>query len=252
MATPKIALVTGGSRGIGKSIALHLAQKGHHVLLTYLSNQAEAAATVAEIEALGQQAVALPLAVGDVASFAGFFQNAQAAMQASFGTDHFDFLINNAGTGLQATIAETPEAEFDTLLNVQYKGVYFLTQRALPLLNDGGRVVNISSVVTRATFLGSAAYASAKGAVDVFTRYLAQELGPRRITANVVSPGAIVTDFGGGGMRSDEMQAFAAGITALGRAGQPDDVGPVVAFLCSDEAGWINAQRIEVSGGQSL
>ncbi len=205
------------------------------------------------IEALGQQAVALRLDTGDIGSFGAFFERARAALHETFGTERFDFLINNAGTGLNVSIADTQEADFNALLNVQFKGVYFLTQKSLPLLNDGGRVINISSGLARFVGPGNAAYASLKGAVEVFTRYLAQELGPRGITANVVAPGAIETDFNGGRVRDNpRVNAYLAGTTALGRVGRPDDIGGVVAFLCTDEARWINAQRLEVSGGQQL
>lgn len=252
MVLSKIALVTGGSRGIGKSIALSLAKNGAHVLLTYHSNQPEAQATLAEIEALGQKAVALRLDTSDLSSFDVFLGQATAAMQAEFGTDRLDFLINNAGAGGYATVADTTEAQFDFLLNVHFKGVFFLTQKALPLLNDGGRIVNISTAVTRVSYVGYSVYGSAKSAVETFTRYLAQELGSRGITVNAVAPGAVATDFGGGAGNTPEMHAFAASITALGRIGQPDDIADVVAFLCSDAARWITAQRIEASGGQQL
>ena len=253
MATPKIALVTGGSRGLGRDMALSLARKGFNVLLTYHSKQDEAQAVVGDIEALGQRAATLQLDTGDVAGFDAFFGQVKDALQATFGTDHFDFLINNAGTALYASIADTQEADFDALLNVHYKGVFFLTQKALPYLNDGGRIINISSGLARFVGAGYAAYASLKGAVEVFTRYLAQELGPRQITVNTVAPGAIETDFGGGVVRDNEqVNAHLAGATALGRVGLPTDIGPVVAFLCTPEAGWINAQRIEVSGGQQI
>jgi len=252
MTTQKIALVTGGSRGLGKSMALNLAKKGIDVVLTYHSNQAEAAATVAEVNALGRKAVALQLNAADSKSFDAFYGRVAPALQATFGTDRFDFLINNAGTGVAAAIADTTEEQFDEMAHIHYKGVFFLTQKALPLLNDGGRIINISTGLTRYSSPGYAAYASAKGAVEVFTHYLAQELGARRIGTNVVAPGGIETDFGGGGMRNEQVQAYVAGATALGRVGLPDDVGGVVAFLCTEDAQWINGQRIEVTGGYSL
>ena len=253
MATPRIALVTGGSRGLGRDMALSLARQGFGVLLTYHSKQDEAQAVVGEIEALGQPAAALQLDTGAVAGFDGFFGQVKQTLRTTFGTAHFDFLINNAGTALRASIADTQEDDFDRLLNIHYKGVFFLTQKALPYLNDGGRVINISSGLARFVGPGYAAYASLKGAVEVFTRYLAQELGPRGITVNTVAPGAIATDFGGGVVRDNEqVNAHLAGVTALGRVGLPTDIGPVVAFLCTPAAGWINAQRIEVSGGQQL
>lgn len=250
MTTPKIALVTGGSRGLGKNMALSLAQKGIDIILTYHSQQADAQATVAEIQALGRKAVAVQLNATDLGSFDAFYAQVASALQATFGTSRFDFLINNAGTSLGAPIAETTEAQFDELLNIHFKGVYFLTQKALPLLNDGGRIVNISSATTRISYPGYSAYASMKGAVEVYTRYLAAELGSRGIAANVVAPGGI---FGGGAMTdTPEMRAFVTQITALGRVGLPDDVGGVVAFLCTQDAKWLNGQRIELTGGVSL
>ena len=231
-------------------MALSLAKKGIDVLLTYHSNTTEAANTVAEIEHTGQKAVALPLNTADVAGFDAFYAQVTTALQTTFGTDRFDFLINNAGTSLFAAIADTTEAQFDEMLNIHLKGVYFLTQKALPLLNDSGRIINISSGVTRYSYPGVSAYGIMKGAVDVFTRYLALELGGRGIAANVVAPGAV---FGGGAMEDTQpMREYVAGITALGRVGLPDDVGGVVAFLCSEEAKWINGQRIEVTGGMNL
>ena len=253
MTTTKIALVTGGSRGLGKNMALSLAKKGHNVLLTYHSNQAEAAATVAEIEVLGQKAVALQLNTAEVKSFDAFYAQVATTLQDTFGTDRFDFLINNAGTGTYAPFAETGEDAFDQMMNIHLKGVYFLTQKALPFLHDGGRIINISTGLARFSSPGYSAYASMKGGVEVFTRYLAKELGERGIAANVVAPGAIETDFGGGVVRDNpQANAYVAGVTALGRVGLPDDIGGVVAFLCTEAAKWINAQRIEVSGGMNL
>jgi NAD(P)-dependent dehydrogenase (short-subunit alcohol dehydrogenase family) len=250
MTTQKIALITGGSRGIGKDIALTLARKGVDILLTYRSNITEAEATVAAIEALGRKAVALPLNTADTSGFPAFFEQTASTLQARFGTDRFDFLINNAGTGLSAPFTETTETQFDEMVNIHLKGVYFLTQQALPYLRDGGRIVNLSSATSRVSFPGTSAYAIMKGAIDVYTRYLALELGARGISVNVVAPGAI---FGGGAMQdSPEIRNFVAGITALGRVGLPDDVGGVVAFLCSDDAKWVNGQRIEVTGGMRL
>ena len=249
----KIALVTGGSRGLGKNMALALAKKGIDVVLTYHSNQQEAEKVVSEIQTLGQKAYAFQLDAGNVPSFEDFLKQVTTHLQEQNGSSNFDFLINNAGTALHANFAETTEEQFDTALNIHYKGVFFLTQKALPFLNDGGRIINISSGLARFSFPGSSAYGSMKGAVEVLTRYLAKELGPRGIAANVVAPGAIETDFGGGHVRDDkDMNAQIAGFTALGRVGLPDDIGGVVAFLCTEEARWINGQRIEVSGGMGL
>lgn len=253
MSNSKIALVTGGSRGLGKNMALSLAKKGIDVILTYHSKKDEAEAVVAEIEQAGQKAAALQLNTSDVKSFASFFEQLTPVLKDTFGTDHFDFLINNAGTALYASFAETTEEQFDTVLNIHYKGVFFLTQKALPFINDGGRIINISSGLARMTYAGSSAYGSVKGAIEVLSRYMALELGPRRIAVNIVAPGAIETDFGGGRVRDNkDINAHIASVTALGRVGLPDDIGGVVAFLCTEEARWINAQRIEVSGGQGL
>ncbi|WP_285057299.1 SDR family NAD(P)-dependent oxidoreductase [Pedobacter ginsengisoli] len=249
----KIALVTGGSRGLGKNMALSLAKKGINVILTYNSKHDEAQQVVAEIEQLGQKAAALQFSAGETGSFDAFITQVQEVLKKTFDTDRFDFLINNAGTALYAPFSETTEEQFDTALNIHYKGVFFLTQKALPVINDGGRIINISSGLARFSFPGSSAYGSMKGAVEVLTRYLAKELGPRRIAANVVAPGAIETDFGGGHVRdNDEVNANIAGLTALGRVGLPDDIGGVVAFLCTEDARWINGQRIEASGGMNL
>lgn len=253
MNTPKIALLTGGSRGIGKDTALTLAKQGIDVILTYQSKESEAEETVAEIQALGQQAVALPLNTANVHDFDAFFAQVASTLSTTFGASRFDFLINNAGVGLSASFADTTEAQFDYMLNVHFKGVFFLTQKALLLLEDGGRIVNISTGLTRSTFPNRAAYASVKGAIEVLTKHQAQELGPRGITVNVVAPGAIATDFSGGIVRDNpQVNAHVAELTALGRAGLPSDIGGVVAFLCSDAARWITGQRLEVSGGMHL
>lgn len=208
---------------------------------------------VAQIEQIGQKASALQLDTSDVKSFDGFVDQFTAALQDTFSTNRFDFLINNAGTGLQASISDTAEEDFDQLMNIHFKGVFFLTQKLLPVLNDGGRIINISTGLTRIIAAGSSAYAAMKGAIEVLTKYMAVELGQRRIAVNVVAPGAIETDFRGGTVRDNpEVNKYIANLTALGRVGLPDDIGGVVAFLCTDEAGWINAQRIEVSGGQRI
>jgi NAD(P)-dependent dehydrogenase (short-subunit alcohol dehydrogenase family) len=249
----KIALVTGGSRGLGKNMALKLAGKGIHVILTYNSKKEEALNVVAEIEQAGQKAAALQLDAGNVKSFGAFFDQLKAVLKNTFDTDRFDFLINNGGIGRHAPIEEVTEEMFDELMHIHFKGVYFLTQQALPLLNDGGGIVNVSSGLARFSFPGYSAYASMKGAIEVFTKYLAVELGPRRINANVIAPGAIATDFSGGQVRDNEqVNSHLSTLIALGRVGIPEDIGGVVAFLCTEDAGWINAQRIEVSGGMNI
>ena len=248
-----IVLITGGSRGLGRSAALAAAKSGIDVVLTYRQQATEAQAVVAEIEALGQRAVALPLDVGDVASFGAFASQLAQALQSGWQRERFDFLVNNAGMGVHAPFAETTEAQFDALVNVHLKGVFFLTQRLLPLMNDGGRILNLSSGLARFALPGYAAYAAMKGAIEVLSRYLAKELGPRGIAVNVVAPGAIETDFGGGAVRDTaELNAFIAGQTALGRVGVAEDIGPLVAALLQPSTRWVNAQRIEASGGMFL
>jgi len=249
----KIALITGASRGLGRNSAINIAKKGIDVIITYNSNKEEADKVVEEIGSLGQKAVAFKLNTSKVDSFDSFFQEVTDYLVKETGDSHFDFLINNAGTALYSSFAETTEDQFDTAMNIHFKGVFFLTQKALNLINDGGRIINISSGLTRFSNPGSSTYASMKGAIEVLTRYLAKELGSRRIIANVVAPGAIATDFGGGHVRDNkEVNEFVANVTALGRAGLPDDIGGVVAFLCTEDAKWINGQRIEVSGGMNL
>jgi NAD(P)-dependent dehydrogenase (short-subunit alcohol dehydrogenase family) len=249
----KIVLVTGGSRGLGKNMAMSLAQKGLDVVLTYHSKKEEAESVVAEIEKLGQKAVALQLNVADVSSFDLFFQNTKTVLKNTFNADNFDFLINNAGVGAHESFSKTTETQFDDMVNIHFKGAFFLTQKALDIMNDGGGIVNISSGLTRFSFPGYAAYASMKGAIETLSKYQAKELGERKIRVNIVAPGAIETDFGGGAVRDNEqLNQFIASLTALGRVGLPDDIGGVVAFLCSDDAKWVNGQRIEVSGGMNL
>jgi len=251
--TNKIALVTGGSRGLGRDMALSLVHKGNDVILTYNSKKEEALAVVAEIEKTGQKAVALQLNTADTKSFDVFFKQVAEVLKNTFNTDRFDFLVNNAGIGINAPFAETTEEQFDQLMNIHFKGVFFLTQKALPFINDGGHIINLSTGLARFSMPGYAAYASMKGAIEVLTRYLAKEVGARGITVNAVAPGAIETDFGGGVVRdNNNVNKHIAGVTALGRVGLPEDIGGVVAFLCSDDARWVNAQRIEVSGGMNL
>jgi NAD(P)-dependent dehydrogenase (short-subunit alcohol dehydrogenase family) len=249
----KIALVTGGSRGLGKNMALSLAKKGIGVILTYNSKKEEALAVVAQIEKEGGKAATLQLSAGDIKSFDTFFEQLKAILKDTFATAHFDFLVNNAGIGINSMITATSEETFDALMNIHFKGVFFLTQKALPLMNDGGRIINLSSGLARFTAPGYSAYGAMKGAVETLSRYMATELGSRCITVNVVAPGAIETDFGGGAVRDNpQYNKMVADSTALGRAGVPDDIGGVVAFLCTEDARWINGQRIEVSGGTHL
>jgi NAD(P)-dependent dehydrogenase (short-subunit alcohol dehydrogenase family) len=249
----KIAVITGGSRGLGKSMGLHLARNGHDVILTYRSKKAEAEAVVAEIAQMGQKSVALPLDVSDSKTFGAFATSVKNALAQNWERNDFDFLVNNAGVGVSALFMDTTEAQFDQLMNIHLKGPFFLTQKLLPLIKDGGRIINISSGLARFSMPGYSAYASMKGGVETLTRYLAKELGERHITVNVVAPGAIETDFGGGAVRDNpEMNAMIASGTALGRVGLPDDIGGIVAALLADEMAWINGQRIEASGGVFL
>jgi NAD(P)-dependent dehydrogenase (short-subunit alcohol dehydrogenase family) len=248
--THQIALITGGSRGLGRSTALHLAKRGVDVILTYRHKKDEAAQVVAEIEKTGARATALQLDVGHSASFAGFAAQVQERLASVWQRERFDHLVNNAGAGVHAPFAQTTEAQFDELMKTHLKGPFFLTQALLPLLADGGRIVNISSGLTRFALPGYAAYAAMKGAVEVLSRYMAKELGARGIAVNTVAPGAIETDFGGGAVRDvKELNAFVASQTALGRVGMPDDIGEVISALLADGNRWINAQRIEASGG---
>ena len=248
----KTAIVTGGSRGLGRDMALQIAGRGTDVILTYLSKKDDADAVVAQIEAMGAQAIALQLDTGDVAAFDAFAGEVQNALN-QMGREKFDFLVNNAGVGLYAPFAETTEEQFDSMVNIHFKGVFFLTQKLLPLMNDGGRIVNISSGLARFSYDNYSAYGACKGAVETLTRYMAKELGARGIAVNVVAPGAIETDFGGGAVRDNpELKQMLAEQTALGRVGQADDIGGVVASLLSDEMRWVNGQRIEVTGGMLL
>lgn len=250
MTTNKIALVTGGSRGLGKNMALAIAAKGLDVIITYNSQKDEADAVVAEIESLGQKAAALQLNVANAAGFDAFYSEVSKLLAATFGAQKIDYLINNAGIGVHASFEETTVEQFDTLVDIHFKAPFFLTQKGLPLINDGGGIINISSGLARFATPGYAAYAAMKGGMEVLTRYQAKELGARGIRSNIVAPGAIETDFGGGVVRdNEEVNKWVASQTALGRVGLPDDIGGVVAFLCTDDARWITAQRIEVSGG---
>jgi len=251
--TQKIALVTGSSRGLGKNTALTLAQKGVDVIVTYHSREAEANEVVSEIKAMGRKAVALQLDSSDTQTFDGFVLQVNQVLQDIWQTEQFDFLINNAGIGINKPFTETTEEDFDRLMNIQLKGVFFLTQKLLPAIKDGGRIVNISTGLARFALPGFSAYGAMKGGIEVLTRYLAKELGERQIAVNTIAPGAIETDFGGGAVRDNKnMNDFIASQTALGRVGVPDDIGGAIASLLSEDNRWINGQRIEVSGGMFL
>jgi NAD(P)-dependent dehydrogenase (short-subunit alcohol dehydrogenase family) len=248
----KIAIVTGGSRGLGRNTVLNLAKHGIDSIFTYNSNQAEAEKVLSLVAEAGRRAIALQLNTGKVSTFDPFIQGVRRAL-AEFGAERFDYLVNNAGISHHASFDKTTEGELDSLYNVHFKGVFFLTQKLLPLINDGGRIVTVSTGLTRIILPGNAPYACMKGAIEVLTRYLAKELGPRRIAVNSVAPGAIATDFSGGMVRDNpELNKRVADMTALGRAGLPDDIGPMIASLFSEDNRWINAQRIEVSGGMSI
>jgi NAD(P)-dependent dehydrogenase (short-subunit alcohol dehydrogenase family) len=250
--TQRIALITGGSRGLGRNMALHLARAGTDILLTYQGNQAAARDTVAEIEALGRRAAALQLDVADSRTFPAFAGKVRELL-AGWQRERFDILVNNAGTSLHASLAEVSEAQFDAIVAVHFKAPVFLTQALAPLLNDGGRILNISSGLARFTLPGSGVYGAAKGAVEVLTRYQAQELAARGITVNVLAPGAIATDFSGGLVRDNpEVNRRVASMTALGRVGLPDDIGAAAVALLAEGNGWITGQRIEASGGMQL
>lgn len=249
----KIALVTGGSRGLGKNMALELAKKGLHIILTYNSNEEKAKEVIKDIEHLGQQAIAVQLNLTEFNKFEEFFGIVKKLIKSKFGIEKIDYLINNAGIGINVPFDKTTEEQLDLLYNIQFKGTYLLTQNALNILNDGGGIVNVSTGLTRFALNGFSAYASMKSAIETLTKYQAKELGERKIRSNVIAPGAIETDFGGGAVRDNEkINNFIASNTALGRVGLPDDIGSIVAFLCTDDAKWINAQRIEVSGGQMI
>lgn len=251
--TNKIALVTGGSRGLGKDMALQLAQKGFDVVITYQSKKEEAEKVVEQIKSAGKKAAALALDVSDSKGFETFASQLKEILQAEFQSQNFHALVNNAGVGLHAAFAETDEAGLDKMFAIHLKAPFMLTQKLLSLLSDGSSIVNISSGLTRFSFPGYSAYGTMKGAVETLTRYMAKELGARKIRVNVVAPGAVETDFGGGAVRDNkELNQQIASATSLGRVGLPDDIGGVVAFLCSDDSKWVNAQRIEASGGMNL
>lgn len=250
MSTTPIALITGGSRGLGRSAALHLAERGSDVILTYHSNRKAADEVVGQITGLGRRAAALQLDTGSVKTFDSFVEQLRKTLPQTFGAERFHHLVNNAGVSLHVSFAETTEAQFDEQMNVHFKGVFFLTQKLLPLIADGGRIINVSSGLARFSLPGSSVYGSMKGAVEVLTRYMAKELGPRDISVNVVAPGAIETDFSGGMVRDNpQINKSIASQTALGRAGLPDDIGGLIALLLAPESRWVNGQRIEASGG---
>jgi len=249
----KIAIVTGASRGLGKNAVEKLAKKGVDIILTYHSQQDAAQAVVKSVQAAGGKAVAVKLNAGNSSSFDAFVAEVKAQLQAVWQRDNFDFLVNNAGVGLHEAFAETTEEQFDLMMNIHLKGPFFLTQKLLPLMADGGRILNVSSGLARFALPGSSAYAIMKCAIEVLTRYQARELGERGITANVLAPGAIATDFSGGMVRDNpQVNKMVAGNTALGRVGLPDDIGDMVALMLSDEAGWMTAQRVEASGGMFI
>lgn len=251
--TQRIALVTGGSRGLGKNTVLALAERGIDAIFTYRQRDDDAQRVVEEAAQRGATAVALALDMGNSSTFATFAQQVVQTLQDVWQRERFDYLVNNAGAGLHAPFIQTQEADFDQLVNVHFKGPFFLTQALLPLMVDGGRILNVASGLTRFVLPGFAAYAAVKGAMEVLTRYQAKELGSRGITANIIAPGAIATDFGGGAVRDDPaLNQTLAGQTALGRVGEADDIGQAVVALLSDELGWMNAQRVEVSGGMFL
>lgn len=249
----KITLVTGGSRGLGKDMALRLADKGHDVIITYNSKLDEANEVVAAIETIGQNAIALQLNMAKLDSYDGFVAQVKQTLKDKFDAEGLDYLVNNAGMGATIPFTEATETQFDEFMNVHYKGVYFLTQKLLPVLNNGGGIVNLSSGTTRFCVPGYSLYAPMKGAMEVLTKYMAKELGSRGIRANIVAPGPIETDFNSAAIRNNpQMKGFLSSLSPLGRVGEASDIGGVVAFLCSDDAKWINGQRIEVSGGINI
>jgi NAD(P)-dependent dehydrogenase (short-subunit alcohol dehydrogenase family) len=250
MATTKIGLITGGSRGLGKDMAISMADEGNDVIITYKSNREEARKLADQLKKQGRKAAAIPLDMSRLDAPRVFAEEVKTVLKEVWNTEKFDFLVNNAGMGATVPFTEVTETLFDEFLNVHFKGVYFLTQQLLPLLNDGGRIINISSGTTRFANPGYSVYASMKGAIEVFTKYLAKELGSRQIRVNVIAPGPIETDFNSAGIRNNpQMKERLASLTPLGRVGRAEDIGGVVAFLCSEAGGWINGQRIEVSGG---
>ena len=249
----KIALVTGGSRGLGKNMALRLAEKGSDVIITYNTNSDDALEVVKSIEALGMKGAAIQLDVNNIDGLDQFILKVTAILNEKWKVSTLDFLINNAGIGATIPFLEATETDFDRMMNIHFKSVYFLTQKTLPFINNNGRIINVSSGTTRFCVPGYSIYASMKGAIETFTRYLAKEVGARGITANVLAPGPIETDFNGAAIRNNpQMKGYLSNSTALGRVGEANDIGGIVAFLCSQDGYWINGQRIEASGGISL
>ena len=249
----KTAIVTGGSRGLGKEMALKIAEKCLDVIITYRSEKELAEAVVKEIQSKGSKATAFQLDTSENHTFDAFIEKVKTYLKETKGSEHFDYLVNNAGLGSYQNILESTEEEFDAMVNVHLKGVYFLTQKSIPFINKGGGIINVSSGLARFAIPGYSAYAMMKGGVEIFTNYLAKELGPKGISANTVAPGAIETDFQGGAVRDNkELNEYMASTIALGRVGLPRDIGGAVAFLCTEDARWINAQRIEISGGQNI
>ena len=249
----KIALITGGSRGLGRNAAIACARKGIDSIITYNSSKSGADEVVQAVKQEGRKCVALPLDVSKAVTFNDFAATVGEVLESEWGQKQFNFLVNNAGTGFVEPLASTTEEQFDEMMNIHLKGPFFLTQKLLPLIADGGRIVNISSGLARFAMPGSGAYGTLKGGLEVLTRYMAKEFGARRIAANIVAPGAIETDFRGGAVRDNkEVNQQIASVTALGRVGLPDDIGGVIASLFTEELGWVNAQRIEVSGGMLI
>lgn len=249
----KIALITGGSRGLGKEMAFRLAEKGSDIIITYVSKKEAADQVVKEIEGMGRKAAVLKYDANDIAAITDFVNDFKETLSSKWNTDKFDFLINNAGNGANIPFEKATEEEFDLFMNIHYKSVYFLTQKLLPLMNDNGRIINVSSGTTNYVIPGYSLYAPMKGAIETLTRYIAKEVGERGITVNVIAPGPVETDFNNGGNRDfPERKKFLASRAALGRVGLPQDIGGVVAFLCSEDGRWISGQRIEISGGMNL
>ncbi|NER63470.1 SDR family oxidoreductase [Pseudomonas sp. MAFF212427] len=248
-----IALITGASRGLGRNMALHLAKRGVHIIGTYRSGVAEAESLMREIQAQGGKVAMLALDITDTASYQAFSRAVADVLKTDFGRDRFDFLVNNAGNGLFSSFVDATEDQFASLVATHLRGPVFLTQKLLPLMEDGGRILNVSSGFVRFTLPGYSIYAAVKAAVEVLTRYMAVELGSRQIRVNAIAPGAIATDFGGGAVRDNQdVNAYVAQGIALGRVGLPNDIGGAVAAILSDDMAWANGTTFDISGGQLL